>query len=291
MQARRIRTNHIALQIQDYPHPGEAIIFLHFSGTNLMMWPRALPYFQERYRIILVDLRGHGKSDRPPAGYHIDEMARDVLGVMQSLGLEQAHIVGSSLGAEVGLSLAANYPEKVRSLVCEGALCSEYGPYSAWEGTQEEFEAHVARELAQMQATPEPTVPSIEALVENRRQVFEKYGWWNDDVEAAVRYGAYQAADGQYTKGFAKQAMLSYMQSYFHCRFEDYYPKVQCPLLILLGELENPREMAAIESLCALAAQGQITVLPGWEHPYGWLLDPQPACQAVLKFLRADQEK
>ncbi len=129
MQEIRVQVNQIELQIREYEQEGDAIIFLHFSGVNLMMWQRIIPYFQEHYRLILVDLRGHGKSDKPETGYHMDEMARDVIGVMQHLKLERAHIVGSSLGAEVGLSIAANYPEKVISLVCDGALCSEYGPY------------------------------------------------------------------------------------------------------------------------------------------------------------------
>ena len=79
--------------------------------------------------LILVDLRGHGKSDKPRTGNHIDQMAKDVAGVMDRLEIDHAHVVGSSLGAEVGLSLAANYPQRVTSLVCDGALYSEYGPY------------------------------------------------------------------------------------------------------------------------------------------------------------------
>lgn len=59
----------------------------------------------------------------------MDVMADDVAGMMVRLILDQAHIVGSSLGAEVGLSIAANYPEKVLSLVCDGVLSNEFDPY------------------------------------------------------------------------------------------------------------------------------------------------------------------
>ena len=105
-----------------------------------MMWQRVIPNFQDHYRLVLVDLRGYGKSDKPGTGYHIDELAGDVIGVMEHLHLERAHIVGSSLGAEVGLSMAANYPKKVISLVCDGALANEYGPYGLWGGSQADFE-------------------------------------------------------------------------------------------------------------------------------------------------------
>ena len=134
MKELRVKVNNIELQIREYEHEGDAIIFLHFSGANLMMWQRAISDFRDRYRLILVDLRGHGKSDKPETGYHMDEMARDVIGIMDHLALERAHVVGSSLGAEVGLSMAANYPDKVISLVCDGALNSEYGPYGTSPG-------------------------------------------------------------------------------------------------------------------------------------------------------------
>ena len=61
MREQRVNVGGIELQIREYERSGEAIIFLHFGGGNLMMWQRVVPYFQEDYRLILVDLRGHGK--------------------------------------------------------------------------------------------------------------------------------------------------------------------------------------------------------------------------------------
>jgi 2-succinyl-6-hydroxy-2,4-cyclohexadiene-1-carboxylate synthase len=286
MQEIRVKVNQIELQIQEYEQEGDAIIFLHFSGVNLMMWERIIPYFQDHYRLILVDLRGHGKSDKPETGYHMDEMARDVIGVMQHLKLERAHIVGSSLGAEVGLSMAANYPEKVISLVCDGALNSEYGPYGIWEGSETGFEEHAASQLEKIRNSPETVFPSVDALVDDRREVFEKYGWWNKYVEAVERYGAYKVDEGKYTKAFGKQAMENYMKHYYQYRFEDYYRKVKCPLLMLAEkELEDEREKAAMKGLRELAEQGEIVEVSGWAHPYVWFLNPEDVSKAILKFL------
>jgi len=287
MRDMRIKTNHIELQLQDYEHYKDAIIFLHFSGANLMMWQPVVPFFQEKYRLVLVDLRGHGKSDKPLTGYHMDDMARDVIGVMQELNIEWAHIVGSSMGAEVGLSLAANYPEKVISLVCDGALSSEYGPYGTWEGSKDDFKAHVSHQLEKLHNAPEKIYPSVDALVDQSRVSLAQIGWWNEYVEAVERYGAFKLAEGQYTSGFRKYAQEDYFKHYFQYRLEDYYKIVKCPILMVPGEdvFKNRREKAAMEGLRKLAARAQIMRLSGWEHPYGWLIDPEGMCKAILKFL------
>jgi 2-succinyl-6-hydroxy-2,4-cyclohexadiene-1-carboxylate synthase len=278
MRDLRLKSNGVELQIRDYEHAGQAIIFLHFSGANLMMWQRVVPYFQDQYRVILVDLRGHGKSDSPETGYHMDEMARDVIGVLNELGIEKAHIIGSSLGAEVGLSLATNHPERVISLILDGAMNSEYGPYGLWEGTAEEFEQHVAAQLEKIRNVPGVNFPTLKAFMETRQTMYEKYDWWNPYVADMERYGARELADGSFTKGFSKQSNAAYMQNYFHYRFEDYYPKVHCPILMLMNkDLEDDREKSVLLGLKNLAVNAEIGEVAGWEHPYLWMLRMKPA--------------
>lgn len=197
-----MRTNQIELQVRDYAHEGEAILFLHFGGTNLMVWQRVVPYFQDCYRLIPVDLRGHGKSEIPEGGYHMDEMARDVIGVLDYLHIDKAHIIGSSLGAEVSLSLAANYQNRVLSLVLDGALHSEFGPFGLWEGTEEAFNAHVNTQLEKIRNAPVAKFPTLDALMQTRKELYEKYDWWNEYVAEMERYGALQLEDGHYIKGW-----------------------------------------------------------------------------------------
>jgi 2-succinyl-6-hydroxy-2,4-cyclohexadiene-1-carboxylate synthase len=181
--------------------------------------------------------------------------------------------------------MAANYPDKVISLVCDGALHSEYGPYGTWEGSEKDFEEHIASRLEKIRNDPETLFPSIDALVDDRREVFEKYGWWNEYVEALERYGAYKVDEEKYARGMGKQATENYMKYYFQYRFEDYYKKVKCPLLILAEkELENEREKAAMKGLIKLAEQGEIVEVSGWVHPYGWLLGPEDASKVILDF-------
>ncbi len=288
----RINTGEIELQVREYACDGETIIFLHFGGGNLMMWHDVVPYFDDRYRLVLVDLRGHGRSDSPATGYHIDTMASDVVLIMASLGIERAHVVGSSLGAEVALAMAANHPEKVLSISCDGASSSEYGPYGLWEGSETAFQEHVSRITAKLGARKRPVFPSIEASVAFERQKYEKDALWNPVVEGLVRYGILETEAGRFAFGWPDW-LVEYIPRYFNYRLEEYYQRVECPVLFLLGaeEMRNQRVKTALLGLADLVDQARIVEIPGWIHPYGWMLDPEGASQAVLAFLSSLQEQ
>jgi len=287
MKDQRIKIDDIELQIREYTQAGDTIIFLHFGGGNLMMWQGIVPYFKGQYRLILFDLKGHGKSDKPKTGYHIDEMAREVRLVLDELQVQQAHIVGSSLGAEVGLSLAANYPEKVLSLVCDGALFSEYGPYGIWEGSEDEFKEHAAQRLDKIRTTPPKEYPTVDALVEANRKIFEEYGWWSEIFEAVKRYDAIQTKQGQYISNWGLMAG-DYTKHYLFYRFEEYYRRVKCPVLMLPDTYpgQNDREKEVMQGLFKLAGRGKIVAVPEWVHPFGWMLTPESVSQTILDFLK-----
>lgn len=292
MRDLRVHTGAIDLQVREYEHPGSPIIFLHYGGANLMMWQRPVPYFEDQYRLILVDLRDHGKSDKPQTGDDIDQMAADIAGMMDSLQIEKAHLVGSSLGAEVALSLAANYSEKVISLVCDGAFTSEYGPYSTWQDSEEAFREHVKEHMDGMRERPEKVFPSVNAFMVDSRENLEKYGLWNEHMEALQVYDACEVRPGEFVRSWQKQARLNYMTHYFDCRFENYYPRVQCPVLMVTGSENEPAEISTMQGLCQLTRNGKLAVVPDWMHPYGWLLQPEAMCQTVLEFLtKVEDEK
>lgn len=99
-------------------------------GTTVKMWDGQLP-LAERLRLVRFDHRGHGASPAPPGPYKIADLGRDVLVLMDSLGIERASYCGLSIGGMVGIWLAANAPERVDRLVliCTSA---QPGPASMW---------------------------------------------------------------------------------------------------------------------------------------------------------------
>lgn len=100
-------------------------------------------------RVVLLDLLGHGRSDKPPHAthYRIDSYAEQVVGLMDHLGIEQAVVGGISLGANASLFVAARYPGRVRALVLEMPVLERAVPVAALIFAPMILVAHYGRSL------------------------------------------------------------------------------------------------------------------------------------------------
>jgi pimeloyl-ACP methyl ester carboxylesterase len=97
---------------------GPDVVLLHGLGGNLAIWHlKLVPLLRQRYRITTYDLRGHGRSDTPPTGYTTADMAADLRGLLDALGIARAHLVGHSLGADIALHCALHYPDRVDRMI------------------------------------------------------------------------------------------------------------------------------------------------------------------------------
>ena len=97
---------------------GPPLVLLHGLGSCTLDWFPVTPGLAPDYRLILVDLRGHGKSSRTlEGGYSIERMSEDVVGVLDEVGVEGAHVMGLSLGGCVALQLAVSHPRRVNRLI------------------------------------------------------------------------------------------------------------------------------------------------------------------------------
>jgi pimeloyl-ACP methyl ester carboxylesterase len=95
---------------------------VHGLATNLAFWYG--PYadrFSRRFRLTLIDLRGHGRSEVAPGGYCAESLARDLAGLLDGLGIDSAHFVTHSFGSVVALRMACETPRRIRSLVVADA--------------------------------------------------------------------------------------------------------------------------------------------------------------------------
>ena len=96
---------------------GPTVVLIHGLGSCADDWLLQTPVLAASFAVLTLDLRGHGRSGKPPGPYTVAQMGDDVAALMDTLDTGPAHVVGLSLGGLVAQALAAEHPELVRSLV------------------------------------------------------------------------------------------------------------------------------------------------------------------------------
>jgi pimeloyl-ACP methyl ester carboxylesterase len=110
---------------------GEPVVMQHGWPEHWWCWRRVIPGMAERYRVICPDLRGHGWSDAPEGGYDKPQLARDLVGLLDILGLEKVRLMGHDWGGMVGFLACIREPERFDRflpLSITPPLPSEEGP-------------------------------------------------------------------------------------------------------------------------------------------------------------------
>jgi 3-oxoadipate enol-lactonase len=114
------------------PEDAPVLVLANSLGTSLEMWDDQAPALAERFRVLRFDARGHGRSDVPGGPYAIEDLGRDVLGLLDALRIERAHFCGLSMGGMTGMWLGVHAPERIDRLV----LCStstHMPPRETWD--------------------------------------------------------------------------------------------------------------------------------------------------------------
>jgi pimeloyl-ACP methyl ester carboxylesterase len=116
--ARLVDTSNGTLQVLDQGNSrGTPIVLVHCYTCSMHWWDRLAPLLERDHRVIRVDLLGHGGSDKPGAGYAIDDQATAVAEALAKLGIVNATVVGHSLGGSVATALAQRSPQLASRVV------------------------------------------------------------------------------------------------------------------------------------------------------------------------------
>jgi 3-oxoadipate enol-lactonase len=108
------------------------LVLLNSLGSNLQMWDRVHPLFEEKFRVLRSDMRGHGRSEVAAEAFTIEQLGRDVLKLMDEVQAERASICGVSLGGLVGLWLGIHAPDRVDRLILANTA-ARIGTKEIWE--------------------------------------------------------------------------------------------------------------------------------------------------------------
>jgi len=117
---------------------GAPLMLVHGVGSSLDAWDGVVDALGGRYRTIRLDLRGHGRSDKPEGRYELEDFIDDVVAVLDTLGVERCHLAGHSLGGLVAQGFALSHPDRLEKLVLLSTVA----------GRNDEERARVEKRLA-----------------------------------------------------------------------------------------------------------------------------------------------
>lgn len=225
---RRVATPRLAMRIAE-AGAGRPVVFLHGLGWDLSLWHPDLARLAPRYRAIAGDTRGHGGSDAPPGPYDIAMFAADWAGLLDTLGIRGACIVGLSQGGMVAQRLAAERPDLVAALVLVATACDST-PAS---------EAAMEARLAAL-ATDGPEASALVAA----RGIFSE-GWLAANPAELDRFIAWRVR-------MPAAPLAAATRAAFGMDLKPLLPRIAVPTLVISGggdRLTPPPRQAQIAAL------------------------------------------
>ncbi|EHM03489.1 putative 3-oxoadipate enol-lactonase [Acetobacteraceae bacterium AT-5844] len=219
------------------PASAPPLLLLHSIGTTQSIWAPQAAVLARHFRVIRPDLRGHGLSEVTPGDYSMASLAQDALGLLDVLGVAQAHIAGVSLGGRIAQQIAAEAPERVLSLLLiDTAL--DFPTKPTWNSRMEA----VAREgtIALADAVmPRWTVnPSLPSSLGLRRMLLRTDRVGYNGAAAALR----------------------------DAEAVDVVGRIQAPCTILIGERDVVVPQAATDALRSAIPGAALATIPGGGH-------------------------
>jgi 3-oxoadipate enol-lactonase len=124
------------------------LVFINSLGTDFRIWDNVIPHFADRFRIIRYDKRGHGLSDCPPGPYSIRDHSDDLASLLDYLQVNEAIVVGISVGGLIALDYAINHPQQVKGLVLSDTG-AKLGTAEYWNERIEAVRTHGLDHLAE----------------------------------------------------------------------------------------------------------------------------------------------
>jgi pimeloyl-ACP methyl ester carboxylesterase len=272
----------IEIQLTVWEGNGKPILCIHGLTANSRFWDCLASALSPRHKIIAMDLRGRGLSDKPPTGYSIDHHCKDVLALMDDLGLKRPVLMGHSLGAFISLVFAAQHPERVARLILVdgGGKLTEKQMAKVFAGIKPSLDR-----LGQV-------FPTFEDYVLQMKQApFLKP--WNSFMETYFRYEVEKVKGGLRSRVHPKH-IEEEAQNLGKVDSTQFYARVTSPTLILRAtkgllaedDLVLPKDVA--ERMVREMQKAECLDLEETNH-YSILFQPnQKRDRAILKFLEKD---
>jgi len=95
----------------------ETVVLLHGLGSCTQDWECQVPILSKKFRVLTIDMRGHGQSAKSHGPFGIPQLSNDVIAIMDLLQINSAHLLGLSMGGMMAFQMAVSYPARIKSLI------------------------------------------------------------------------------------------------------------------------------------------------------------------------------
>ena len=228
----------------DHPDGAEPpLVLIHGVGDRLEAWDEVVTALGPGRRIIRYDLRGHGRSDKPPGPYELADFVADHVAVLEQAGMARAHVAGFSLGGLIAQAIAISRPETVERLVIISAVA----------GRSDEERARSSERLALL----EQEGPAGIAARSGDR-------WFTPAFAAAHPEKVREAIES--LAGNDPAAYTAAYRVLAENDLADQLDRVRSETLVMTGELDvgSPPHMS--ELMTRRIERSRLVVLPGVKH-------------------------
>jgi pimeloyl-ACP methyl ester carboxylesterase len=269
----------IKIQLAVWEGKGKQILCIHGLTANSRFWDCLASALSPRHKIFAMDLRGRGLSDKPLTGYSIEQHCKDVLALIDDLGLKRPVLMGHSLGAFISLVFSAKHPQRVDRLILVdgGGKLSETQMAKVFVGIKPSLDR-----LGK-------TFPSFEDYI-SQMKLAPYLQPWNSYMETYFQYEVERVKGGLRSRVHPKH-IEEEAKNLGKVDSRQFYKKVTSPTLILRAtkgllakdDLVLPKDVA--ERMVREIPNAKKVDLKGTNH-YSILFQPnKKRDQAILKFL------
>lgn len=244
---------------------GEVMVLIHGLGSSVRDWEYQIPALTARYRVVVMDVRGHGRSDKPKGPYSVATFAADVAKVLEKIAVGAAHIVGISMGGMIAFQLAVDNPALIRSLTIINS-----GPALVPRTFKEKLAL-----LARRVALP---IVGVKGLAKKVAQV----NFPNPDQAALRDKAAARLGDNDL------EAYRASLMALIGWTVEDRVGAIQCPILVVSAD-QDYTPVSFKEAYMTKLRRARLLVIANSRHitPFD---QPEALNKAILEFL-AENEK
>lgn len=217
--------NGLRFQYREYAALGpqeRTVVLLHGLASSSEIWSSVAPLLARGTRVVALDQRGHGRSDKPDTGYDFPSVVGDLDAFLHQLGVQRPILVGHSWGANVALEYAAAQPDRVAALVLVDGGLDELP--SRAEATWEEIERDMA--------PPDLTHLARHELIEQVKE-WEWGTFWNDQVEATVLSLFEVDERGKVRPRLSRSNHMKILRAAWEQQLTELYPRIAAPALVV----------------------------------------------------------